>query len=649
MSEVQLCIKLEMLIKASLTSSITLFIVTSVLAQKSPENNDSLISADLLPSLTIVGQQTANQRPVTTFETPISNLDFDPRVDMQSRNMAEAQGDLSIRGGTFENTGIQVGSATLIDPQTGHYSTELPIAPEMLGEPKVLTGADNALSGFNSSVGTVSYSWSEITKRGSLTIGGGDHNLNFQRIHNAITGAYRDSEDWTWGAEIESSRSESDGTIPFGDHSFDRTSSRVQLLGPDSQTDFFAGYQDKFYGWPGMYTANTERKETEDYQTQLYYFNHMQSYGEGSTWEASLFHRIITDHYILKRDVPLWVMGSTQWAGYHEAEISGVAFSGNHFVNENLAINYHTQFASDQIDTYTEYNGTRYKGLDRGNFTSREYFKFSLLPEYKIDTSENEKFIIKAGATFDDTNRNSSKVSPIFRVTRQKINDDSYTETYLGYSGSSQVVGYTAIGGNDSGGLFRSNHSLDRETSKTIEFGHLIKKDGWKLDSNIFYRWDDDLTDWTYFSGDVNRTANPVDTKTFGFELVASKKWENFEAIASYSYLKKKEDYKKTDFVGSFYALNYPENRLTLGVIWDPIDSVQIRVDNEWRKQRKNAIRTGPDSAFNSHLAASYYPAKFNDLELFLAYDKPWDEEFQDIPGTPGRGDQFSFGLTYNW
>ena len=27
------------------------------------------------------------------------------------------------------------------------------MAPEMLGEPKVLTGADNALRGFNSSVG----------------------------------------------------------------------------------------------------------------------------------------------------------------------------------------------------------------------------------------------------------------------------------------------------------------------------------------------------------------------------------------------------------------------------------------------------------------------------------------------------------------
>ena len=125
----------------------------------------------------------------------------------------------------------------------------------MLGEPKVLTGADNALRGFNSSVGTVSYSWSEITKGGSLTVGGGDHDLNFQRIHNAITGAYGASKDWTWGAEIESSRSESDGTIPYGDHAFGRTSGRIQLLGPDSQTDLFAGYQSKFYGWPGMYTA----------------------------------------------------------------------------------------------------------------------------------------------------------------------------------------------------------------------------------------------------------------------------------------------------------------------------------------------------------------------------------------------------------
>ena len=209
-----------------------------------------------LPALSVMAQETANQRPATTYETPISNLEFDPRVDMQVRNMTEAQGDLSIRGGTFENTGVQVGSATLLDPQTGHYTTELPIAPEMLSEPKVLTGAENALRGFNSNAGTVSYTWSKITPGGSLTIGGGDHDLNFQRLHHALTGSYGDSKDWSWGAENEGSRSESDGTIAFGDHSFERASGRVQLVGPGSQTDLFAGYQHKLFGLYGMYTGD---------------------------------------------------------------------------------------------------------------------------------------------------------------------------------------------------------------------------------------------------------------------------------------------------------------------------------------------------------------------------------------------------------
>ena len=142
-------------------------------------------SIQTLPTLYVDAQQTANIRPVTTYESPVSNLDFEPRVDLQSRNMAEAQGDVTIRGGIFENTGFRVGSATLIDPQTGHYFAELPIAPEMLTRPNILTGADNALYGFNSTVGTIAYDWSQIADAGSLTVGGGDHGLNLQRIHTA--------------------------------------------------------------------------------------------------------------------------------------------------------------------------------------------------------------------------------------------------------------------------------------------------------------------------------------------------------------------------------------------------------------------------------------------------------------------------------
>ena len=622
-----------MLIKNLFITYITLNIIGSAFAQTDLKGNQNKPYLVTLPEFTIMKQKTANQRPVTTYESPISNLDFDPRVDMQSRNMAEAQGDLSIRGGTFENTGIQVGSASLLDPQTGHYSTELPIAPEMLSQSKVLTGTDNALHGFNSSVGTVSYKWSKMTKRGSATIGGGDHNLNFQRLHNAWTGSYQESADWSWGAEAEISRSESDGTIPFGDHNFDRTTGRIQLIGPDSQSDFFAGYQSKFFGWPEMYAAPYGSNETEYVKTRLVLLNHLQSYGNRSHWEATAYHRRNSDHYVYNRFSP-----NNNFI--HETKVASIALSGIHEIDENYALHYNGQFTGDKIRSTKLEN----------SFTNRSYYKISILPEYIYSLSNKEKLIFKIGASLDDTNRDNSEVSPIAEISWQKKDKQGRSEhLYLSYAQSTKVLGYGAIGGSPSG-LFASDPNLAREISKNLELGYAVKQKDWSIKGALFYRWDNDLVDWTYDSNNTNaRSAKNVDIETVGIEIIASHKWKKLETISSYSYLHKKEDYKESTIDGSFYALNFPEHRATLGLIWNPNHLLEIRIDNEWRDQQTNPLREGPSQSVNSHIAASYYPAQLDDLEIFVAFEKPWDEEFQDIPGTPGRGDQFSLGATYRW
>ena len=132
-------------------------------------------------------------------------------------------------------------------------------------------------------------------------------------------------------------------------------------------------------------------------------------------------------------------------------------------------MNHASQISSDKL-VYTDatLQGTPLGGLDKGKFTRRNYYRFSLVPEYQFDLLPSEKLTIKAGVTWDDTNRNSSKVSPIFRVSKLKnLGKGSITETYLDYSETSQVVGYSAIGGSTSGGLFNSNKHLDREISKT--------------------------------------------------------------------------------------------------------------------------------------------------------------------------------------
>jgi vitamin B12 transporter len=596
-----------------------------------PDNSNEV---EYIEKITVEGSATANKIPVGTFSSPVSNLEYDPRVDLQSRNMAEAQADVTIRGGIFENTGFRVGSATLFDPQTGHYFAEIPIAQEMLSHASVLTGVDNAHLGVNSSVGTVSRYWTPIKTSGSVSIGAGNNNLNLQRIHSGVTVALGDFKDWTIGFEGEFSASESDGTIENGDHQFQRASGRIQLVGPSSQTDLFLGVQEKFFGWPNMYTPFNVN-ETEDLRARLLILNHKQHYAQDSTFEVSTYYRRHNDHYVFSRENP------DIFQAFHQTDVKSIALSGRHAKTASFALNYSAQFIADDIESTTLEN----------NFTSRHYYKFSVLPEYRMDLKNDQQLTYRLGATFDDTNRDGSETSLIGDITLNTINADDTSQTvYLSYAQATQVPGYTAIGGSNTGGLFRSNYDLERETTKNIELGLALDRDTWRLDSAIFYRQDDDLTDWTYsLSSTSARTANPVDIKTLGVELLAIKRLDNAEIITSYTFLKKSEDYGTADIDASFYALNYPDHRVTLGVIWRPTDMVEVRVDNEWRKQKENTLRNGEDDALFTHLTLKITPSQFKGLDIMLAADNLWDESFEEIPGTPGRGEQYTISATYHW
>ncbi|MFP4203803.1 MAG: TonB-dependent receptor plug domain-containing protein [Opitutales bacterium] len=593
-----------------------------------------------LPVLYVGEQQTANIRPVAGYNAPVSNLEFEPRVDLQTRNMAEAQGDVAIRGGIFENTGFRIGTATIIDPQTGHYSAELPIPSEMLTGPEVLTGVENAVYGFNSSVGTISYKWAPVYDGGSLTAGGGDHDLNFQHIRQGWTKALDEKGRWQWGAELDYSRSESAGTRQFGDHDFDRFSGRLQLLGPHSQTDFFAGYQSKNFSWPNLYTpANFApfigAVETEELKTRLFLLNHLHEYGGDNFFEASLFHRRHTDDYLLDArafDFPI----------SHETKVTALAFSGRHAFTENIGFSHAGQLTTDSIES---------TDLEQGDFTSRDYVALTLLPEWKMRPAKDERLRFQAGARYDNTNRDSSEISPIAAVTWNSTYKNGLARTLqLSYAESTQVPGYTAIGGSETTGLFRSNHDLDRESARNLELRAQFEQTKWSVESALFYRWDDDLVDWTFNEADPTaREANNVDIRTLGFETIISRSWSDFELIAGYTYLHKEEDFGDAAVDGSFYALNFPEHRVTFGAIWQPHDTLEVRIDNEWRSQKENALRQGDDEALLTHLGISFYPPVIDRMEVFLAADNLWDKRFQEVPGTPGRGDQYSAGITYRW
>lgn len=582
-----------------------------------------------LPALSIHSERVANDEPAPTFRMPVTALQFEPRVDVQARNFAEAQADVTIRGGIFENTGFKLGSLAVFDPQTGHYFAELPVAPAMLGSPQVLTGAANAAGGFNAGVGTIAYAWNPIATRGELSVAAGEFDTYRGEFYQglALPGGGTEGQ---FAVDFSAAHSESDGSIPFGDHDFERFAGRLQHRGEHSQTDLFGGWQKKFFGWPNLYTP-FGFNETEYLETELYALNHRVSLSGQNFWQVGGYYRRNFDDYEFNRAVP----GASN-PFKHTTEVAAIAFDGR-WGQGPWAVVLGGQFLSDNIES---------TALTFGRFSSRDYVKVSLVPEYSWDTSHG-RISVRAGATYDDTNRDESAVSPVVGI---ELTNRSAVRWYAEYTESTQVPTYTALNSNPSAGLFRGNPNLGRETSRNVELGVAFPVQGWTVEAAVFHRLDDDLVDWTYRRGVTARTANAVDIGTTGVELVAAWQGKRWDFVLGYTFLEKDADYGSATVDASFYALNFARHRVTAAIVARLGAGFEVRLDNEYRLQEENFLRTaGGDEAVLSGLGVYYLPPAVRGLEFSVRVDNLWDSDFQEVPSVPAGRRQWVAGAAYHW
>lgn len=135
-----------------------------------------LLASSLLPSQPLFAQDknmdldpvtvTASMNPVQTSRTgrnvfvikgdrfaqlPVHSVDellrYLPGVEMQMRGPAGSQGDIVMRGGTFQQVLVLLDGMRLNDPNTGHFSGYIPIAPDEIDRIEILKGASSAIYG----------------------------------------------------------------------------------------------------------------------------------------------------------------------------------------------------------------------------------------------------------------------------------------------------------------------------------------------------------------------------------------------------------------------------------------------------------------------------------------------------------------------
>ena len=109
------------------------------------EMNEVVVSAarvpitfsDLARSVIVIDQNAIHDLPADNVQDLLKYINS---VDLKLRGAEGVQGDVSIRGGTSDQTLILINGIKLIDSQTSHHNLNLPISLEDVERIEILKG-----------------------------------------------------------------------------------------------------------------------------------------------------------------------------------------------------------------------------------------------------------------------------------------------------------------------------------------------------------------------------------------------------------------------------------------------------------------------------------------------------------------------------
>lgn len=144
----------------------------------------------------IKGEQFA-QLPVHSVD---ELLRYVPGVEVQARGPQGSQSDIVLRGGTFQQVLIIVDGLRLNDPNTGHFTAYIPIAPSEIERIEVLKGASSAIYGSDAVGGVINIITKTFAAKGEHQQASGQLSFGEYGLVNAQAGGFYSNGKTSLGA-----------------------------------------------------------------------------------------------------------------------------------------------------------------------------------------------------------------------------------------------------------------------------------------------------------------------------------------------------------------------------------------------------------------------------------------------------------------
>lgn len=592
------------------------------------------VYSDLARIVSVVSKEEIASAPVHSLD---DLLRYVSGVDVRQRGANGVQADISVRGGTFDQVLILLNGVNISDPQTGHYSLDVPVELSAIDRIEILQGPGSRVLGPNAFSGAINIV-TGTSKKGGI---GAEFVAGDNKYLKEAVSASVNSGKVTGFAAI--SRTSSDGYMDDTDFDmmniFGQIRCESKLLG---NINVQGGSQNKKYGAYGFYSA-AYPNEFEHTRTFFSSVSGDKRIGAFHI-EPKLYWRQHHDRFELFRDnenAPAWYKSHN----YHQTDVAGAALNTSYFWllgktsvgvdyrYEHIYSNALGEATTSKVEVPFSSGGvyfTKEKTRKNLNFFVEHAVFFKKLSasvggfgNYSDDFGTNYYFGGDMGYAF-------TRSLSAFATVNQSLRLPTFTDLYI--SNSAQ----------------QGDPNLKPEKALTYEFGLKYKKDKFNASLSSYYREGTDVIDWVKFAGDTKfKSMNHANINAWGgeaaVEYLPGKYVQRLKL--SYSYLDMDQD--KGDYV-SKYALDFLKHKVAL--VLD--HQIYKTISACWRVSYQE--REGTFVIPKTTTVDTYSPFFLTDLRvqwvikkftLFGEASNLFDEKYADYGGVTQAGRWIKAGM----
>ena len=572
-------------------------------------------------------------------------LEYAPGVDVRQRGVLGVQADISVRGGSFDQTLILLNGINLSDPQTGHHNLDLPVSLKNIQRIEILDGPAARVYGPNAFSGAVNVvTGLDSTGYGVLNAGTGKHGLRDINLSgNFGKGRFRNF--------VAFSNTSSNGYIRNTDFDTYTIFYQGNVETSQGKIDLQTGYSNKGFGansfYSPVYPDQYEKTRT------LFASVKMQTNTKMHFTPALYWRRHHDRFELFRNSPPSWYTGHN----YHMTDVLGVNLNswfssslgrtalGAEFRSETIWSN----TLGDNMDDSIQVPG------EKGHYFTKSHSR-TTTSYFAEQTIYKGKFIASAGVMVNrisdlnfkwrlypgiDLGYQLSSHLKIFASANKSLRMPTFTDLY--YDGPTN----------------QGNPDLKPEKSTTLEGGFKYSSLWLRGQIGYYHRAGKNMIDWVRKSEDElwqteNLTKLIADGIDFSAMIDLDKAFDKtfpFHQIGiSYSF--NNLDKGKSNYL-SFYSLDNLKHKLSVNLV----HSVYRNISASWNFRYQD--RNGSYSRYRNtqYVGESSYKS-FSLVDLKMYYEQGpfmiyanasnlFDRRYVDLGNIVQPGRWLSYGFRY--